>query len=1060
MGYKTDNIVRDLSKIIINPNKRKTSPYDSSATVTRVENDIMYVRMPGSTEEMPVKRTVNGKVGDVVQVRVSGHTGFVVGNATNPPTDDSTAIAANRVATNALAKSVEAIEANLVTAKQLQADEARITSLQAEKASVEELTAARARIDDLETNSLTAESAIIKSLQTDKADVTALNASNARIGTLESTALTADSAVIKSLQTDKANVSDLTAATARITTLEGDHVKVSDLTAANAKITNLETNKADIDLANVNNAWIENGVVKDAVISDAQIIGVSANKLTAGTIDASSITVTNLNADNITTGTINGQRIGAGSLSLDKLSEDVYTETEVDNKLKTMQDEIDGAIETWTGTVVPTLNNEPASKWQNDAAKDKHVGDVYYVVNAGNQADGYCYRFTKSGTTYSWTLIKDSDVTAALQRLVDAEGDIDGLQTFQSTTSSWMTNTDTELSSLKTRTSTVETNLGNKVETSTFNNLSQTVDDNTASITSLTNTVNTKADGSTVETLSNTVNTVSQKANSNESKISNLTTTVNGIDTRVSTAESSITQQATEIESKVSKDGVISTINQSAESVTIDAQKVNIAGAAIFGDYSTTTQMNAAIAAAKADAEKTATNYITYVDSANGIRVYDGQASNKNVNFSQINADGMQIYQGGDTSANCVAFFGDNSQIGRSDNSHISMGFNNFLLVDKNGNKYVELKDSRNEQGIADIVDRYVANGINDEFKLSLTATSADYSVSVSGDETGATYQKTTTKVTFSEPPTKNAVITISYQTVSNFAKAFSFGTRRYQSTVGGLSFATGYISEASGYCSFSEGVRTTASGYASHAEGNYTVASGDYSHAEGHGADDSLNEASGFGSHAEGTETKARGIGSHAEGTGRAYGDWSHAEGAGKAYGQQSHAEGSFTVASGDYSHAGGMGTTANGYASVAIGRYNEPDTATSPQTASNWAFMIGNGSSGHPSNALTVTWGGNETISGTLTQSSDRRLKDHIDYLDEDAVEFVRGLKPAHYIKDNEHHVGFYAQDVEEVDKWNCMTGEMNGYMTLGYTEIIAPLVRYCQSLEARIAELEKRR
>lgn len=139
-----------------------------------------------------------------------------------------------------------------------------------------------------------------------------------------------------------------------------------------------------------------------------------------------------------------------------------------------------------------------------------------------------------------------------------------------------------------------------------------------------------------------------------------------------------------------------------------------------------------------------------------------------------------------------------------------------------------------------------------------------------------------------------------------------------------------------------------------------------------------------------------------------------------------------------------------------VATGYYNL--TRDSNDESANYAFMVGNGSSANRSNALAVDWDGNLDIAGTLTQSSDRRLKDHIDYLDGDADEFVRSLKPAHYLKDNKHHVGFYAQDVDEADKWGCMTGEMNGYMTLGYTELIAPLVAYCQHLEKRIEELEK--
>lgn len=99
-----------------------------------------------------------------------------------------------------------------------------------------------------------------------------------------------------------------------------------------------------------------------------------------------------------------------------------------------------------------------------------------------------------------------------------------------------------------------------------------------------------------------------------------------------------------------------------------------------------------------------------------------------------------------------------------------------------------------------------------------------------------------------------------------------------------------------------------------------------------------------------------------------------------------------------------------------------------------------------------------GDFTVTGTIHNSSDRRLKDHIGYLDEDADEFIRGLKPAHYIKDGTHHTGFYAQDVEQVDKWGGMVDDSGEYKTLAYNDIIAPLVAYCQHLEKRIEELEK--
>lgn len=136
-----------------------------------------------------------------------------------------------------------------------------------------------------------------------------------------------------------------------------------------------------------------------------------------------------------------------------------------------------------------------------------------------------------------------------------------------------------------------------------------------------------------------------------------------------------------------------------------------------------------------------------------------------------------------------------------------------------------------------------------------------------------------------------------------------------------------------------------------------------------------------------------------------------------------------------------------------IALGAYN------AIPAGGDLLLVIGNGHANNDrSNAVELKDTGDMTIAGTLTQGSDIRLKEHISYLDEDAIKFIRSLKPAHYIKDEEHHVGFYAQDVQEADEWDCMTSEMNGYMTLGYTELIAPLVAYCQHLEDRIRKLEE--
>lgn len=514
-----DSAIKDLVQAFKEFNKNKTSPYDTQAEVKRVEGNIAWVHIPGGVDETPVKLTMNAQVGDVVQARIAGGHAWLTGNVTNPPTDD-------KVANQAMGAAILA-QQEVLTVKEVVAE-----SIKAIKAQFEYVEADTAKIHDLEADEIHA-------------------------GITYTNELIADGITAENIIADHATIGSLDANYAHITNGVIDNASIDY-----ADVENLDAHYAEIDLANVNNAWIQNGVVKDAAITDAKILGVSANKLTAGTIDASNITVTNLNADNITAGTLNGQRIGTGSLSLDKLSEEVPTKDYVDNVAENLQGQIDGQIETWTGTVVPTLNNSPASAWTTADERHKHVGDIYYVVNAGATADGYTYRFTESGTTtktYSWTLIKDNQITKALQDILDIQGDISDIQTFDSQISSWKTDTNSELSSLKSRTSTLETGMGNKVDTSTFNQLSQTVDENSANITSLTTTVSNKADSSTVTTLSNTINTVSQKADSNSSKITSLTQTL-GTNADGTTKTGDIVHQVSQIDQDL--DGVTTRVSK------------------------------------------------------------------------------------------------------------------------------------------------------------------------------------------------------------------------------------------------------------------------------------------------------------------------------------------------------------------------------------------------------------------------------------------------------------------------------------------------------------------
>lgn len=79
-----------------------------------------------------------------------------------------------------------------------------------------------------------------------------------------------------------------------------------------------------------------------------------------------------------------------------------------------LQAEIDGAIESFSGSAVPTLQNYPASGWTTPAERSKHIGDLYMVNSAGGDYAGFYYRFEQINGAFQWTLLKDSEITKAL----------------------------------------------------------------------------------------------------------------------------------------------------------------------------------------------------------------------------------------------------------------------------------------------------------------------------------------------------------------------------------------------------------------------------------------------------------------------------------------------------------------------------------------------------------------------------------------------------------------------------------------------------------------------
>jgi len=238
-------------------------------------------------------------------------------------------------------------------------------------------------------------------------------------------------------------------------------------------------------------------------------------------------------------------------------------------------------------------------------------------------------------------------------------------------------------------------------------------------------------------------------------------------------------------------------------------------------------------------------------------------------------------------------------------------------------------------------------------------------------------------------------------------------------------------------------GVNTTASGDVATAMGDLTTASGAWSTSMGAGT-----IASGLMSTAMGRNTTASGDRSTAMGSGTI------------ASGVRSTAMGSRTTASGDFSAAMGRLATAQAQSSLVLGRYNLIEGDPTSWVATDPLFVAGNGSSGSSrSNALTLLKNGNLTIAGTLTESSDARLKTRIEPLGS-ALEPLRSVRPVRFsFREGTGHpgdrqIGLIAQEVEKAFP-ELVTRDHEGYLSLAYPKLTAVLVGAIQEQQERIEE-----
>ena len=121
----------------------------------------------------------------------------------------------------------------------------------------------------------------------------------------------------------------------------------------------------------------------------------------------------NLNATELT---IKGKTPeNVANAEVEKFITEVYSP-----QIKVLQEQIDGQIEAFFGDYVPDGNNEPASTWTDDTTKEKHLGDLFYIVN-NEEYGGQAYRYAKINGEYKWDYVKDTAVVKALADAAQAQ---------------------------------------------------------------------------------------------------------------------------------------------------------------------------------------------------------------------------------------------------------------------------------------------------------------------------------------------------------------------------------------------------------------------------------------------------------------------------------------------------------------------------------------------------------------------------------------------------------------------------------------------------------------